>query len=166
MILPWRSFRLWLHGQLSWSSSQRGVSHLHLPVPLFWTAQLCPWWTFRSLKENSPVYWRPGVCIGEVKLHMEGSGGEQLWHKAGARECITERGTWSKIPNFHFSSPCLHQTVSVGSCFFPFATKDGRCLSPLLVPEGAAWGTGGKRSKCLWTVPWCCSSRAVREPVL
>lgn len=91
---------------------------------------------------------------------------ERLWHKAGARECITGRRTWSKIPSFHLSSPCLHQTVSDGSWFFPSAAKDGHCLSPLLAPGGEAWETGVKRSKCLWTVPWCCSSRAVPEPVL
>lgn len=73
---------------------------------------------------------------------------------------------WSKIPNFHLSSPCLHQTVSVRSWVFPFATKDGHCLSPLLTPEGAAWGTDRKRSKYLQSVLWCCSNRAVPEPVL
>lgn len=72
---------------------------------------------------------------------------------------------WSKIHNFHLSSPWLHQTV-LGAGFFLFSTKDGHCLSPLLPPEGAACGSGRKRNKYLWTLPWCCNSRAVPEPVL
>lgn len=47
---------------------------------------------------------------------------------------------WSKIPNFHSSSPYLHQIVSVTSWVFPFAAEDGHCLSPLLTPEGGLVG--------------------------
>lgn len=56
---------------------------------------------------------------------------------------------WSRIPNFHMSLLCLHQTVSVGSWFIPLAAKDGHYLSTLLTPEGAAWGAGRRRGEHL-----------------